>query len=64
MDKILTALIAALDLAESLIPVIEDKAKAGDVTPAEQQAVRDRYEQLRDNFDEAFNRPEWKIDAS
>ena len=62
MNTILAAIVSALDLADNLMQFLGDKVKSGDVTPEEQAAVKARYEQFRDNFDAAFEKPEWKIE--
>jgi hypothetical protein len=52
---------AALSLLEALLPQIQQLVKSGDVSPAEQQAVHDRYQALRTAGDAAFQGPEWEI---
>ena len=59
MEEIL-ALNAALALAEKLIPVIGKAVTAGQITPEQQQAARDRYLALRAKADAAFTGPEWE----
>lgn len=53
---------AALTLVEELVPRIESLVKSGQITPEQQQTVRDRYTQLRDNLDARFSGPEWQIE--
>jgi hypothetical protein len=51
---------AALALAEKLLPRLDALVKSGQITPAQQQAVRDRYLALRAKADAAFQGPEWE----
>ena len=51
---------AALALAEKLIPRLAALVKSGEITPEQQQAVRDQYAALRAQADAAFTGPEWE----
>lgn len=57
MIAVLPALNAALSLAETLMPILQQQIKAGLVSPEEQQKVRDKFNLLRKA--EAFMGPEW-----
>lgn len=51
---------AALGLVELLIPRIKQLAQSGQISPEQQQAVRDKYNSLRKAGDAAFAGPEWQ----
>lgn len=50
---------ASLALVEKLLPRLADALKTGQITPAQQQELRDRYAALRAKADAAFAGPEW-----
>lgn len=60
MEEIILAS-AALALLEKLLPVIQQQVKTGQITPEEQQKIRDQYNSLRNQGDAAFAGPEWNI---
>lgn len=59
MNEVL-ALNAALALAETLLPIIEAKVKAGAISVAEQQAARDKYLAQRAQADALFQGEHWQ----
>lgn len=61
MEEILLAN-AAIALIEKLIPVIQARVKAGQVTPEQQQLLRDKYNSLVNAGDAAFSGPEWQVE--
>lgn len=50
----------ALTLIEKLLPEIEARVKAGDITTEEQLAARTRYDALRARRGSIFAGPEWQ----
>ena len=60
MEEIAAA-VAAINLIEKLLPTIQSAAKAGTITPEQQQLVNDRYKALRAKGDAAFSGPEWQV---
>lgn len=56
------AIIAAINLIEQLIPIIDEKVKSGQVSPEEQTKIRDRYTSLRNLGDALFAGPEWHVE--
>jgi hypothetical protein len=63
MDPItaIAAANAALALAETLIPKIQEWAKNGDVTPEQEASVRARLLSLRARAGGEFSGPEWQV---
>lgn len=59
MNEVL-ALNAALALAETLFPIIEQKVKSGEITPEEQQSAREKYLAQRAQADALFQAEHWK----
>jgi hypothetical protein len=55
------ALNAALALAEKLLPIIESQVAKGQITPSQQQIIRDQYMALRAKADAAFQGQEWDV---
>lgn len=53
------AIILGFNLLNILIPKVEEAIKSGQITPEQQQKVRDAYLQLRALGDGAFAGPEW-----
>lgn len=53
---------AAIALVEKLIPKIQEWVKSGQVSPEEQKALFDKYNNLATSLDEMFNGDEWKIE--
>lgn len=51
---------AALTLIEQALPQIQALANKGEITPAQQQAVLDRYNAFKASGDAAFSGPEWQ----
>lgn len=60
MEEIL-ALNAALAMAEKLMPIIEARVKAGEVSVEEQAKARANYQALRKRGDEVFSGSHWKV---
>lgn len=58
----LAAITAALTVVEKLMPLVEQAAKKGDITPEQQKAVRDKYNLLKDQADRMFEGPEWQVE--
>lgn len=56
------ALLAAIALAEKLIPIVDAQVKSGEVSADEQLQVRARYQALRDKADSLFSGDEWNLD--
>ena len=52
------ALLGGLDV---LIPHIEKLFKSGEISAADQQAIRDKYLALKASGTSAFEGPEWQI---
>ncbi len=52
------ALIGGLDV---LVPRIQELFKSGEISAADQQAIRDKYLALRNQGDAAFVGPEWDV---
>lgn len=55
----LLAMNAAIALAEKLAPIVQAQIKSGQVTPEEQQKLRDRLNALRNAT--AFEGEEWEV---
>ena len=60
--ELILALNAALALAEKLMPIIQERMKAGEITPLVQAQARERYLALRAQADAAFTGPEWEVE--
>ena len=60
MSAILLAFNAALALAEKLMPLLTEAFARGEMSVAEQQAARDRYQSMRAAGDAAFTGPQWQ----
>lgn len=60
MNEIMLAS-AALQLVRQLIPAIQARLKAGNVTVEEQQALMNEYLALKELADGLFEGPEWEI---
>lgn len=58
----LLAINAALALAEKLLPIVSDLAKSGQISQAEQNDLKTRYQVLRAKADTAFAGPEWEVE--
>lgn len=52
----------SLKLAEDLIPVLHGMVARGEVTVAEQLAVREKYESLKAKADGQFQGDHWQIE--
>lgn len=50
----------AIDLVEKLLPALEQLRAKGEITPEQQQKVRDRYLSLRARADGQFMGSHWK----
>ena len=61
--SVLVLLDLALTLIEKLLPEIEARVKAGEVTVAEQEAARTRYEALRRARGSIFAGAQWQPSA-
>lgn len=61
MNEVL-AINAALQLAETLIPIIAAKVQSGEVSANEQAAILNRYQALRDATAQHFTGPEWQVE--
>ena len=66
MDKaqatqIIGTIDASLSLIEALWPLLTHGIQTGQVTPEQQQVVRNRYLSLRNAGDAAFTGPEWDV---
>jgi hypothetical protein len=59
--ELILALNAALALAEKLIPIIQERIRAGEISPEVQTQARERYLALRAQADAAFSGPEWEV---
>jgi len=59
MEKLALA-IAALNLLDKLMPIIDADVKAGTVSVEDQKKVRTEYENLVGRLDELFDGPQWK----
>ena len=57
----LAAIVAAIGLIETLLPIIQQRVKNGTITPEEQQKVLDDYKRLKTKADGVFTGPEWEI---
>ena len=53
------ALDMALALADALLPLVQKEIKEGQISPEQQQKLRDRYNKLREAA--AFEGPEWEV---
>ena len=58
---ILTAIQAALSLAEKLWPLLADAVRKGEVSIEQQQQVRARYESLKTRADAQFTGAHWEL---
>lgn len=56
---LISALLALLDFAE---PRIKEAAENGDISPEEQQKLKDKIDSLRDGV--GFSDPEWQPSSS
>ena len=50
----------ALTIFEKAFPALQAAFKSGQIPPAEQQRIRDRYNAIRDGT--AFSGPEWSLE--
>jgi hypothetical protein len=62
MDPITTiaAVNAAITLAETLIPRVQELFRKGEITAEQQQEVLRRYNSLKAKADGQFSGPEWQ----
>ena len=60
-QAIINAAIAALELAENLLPTISDLVKSGEVSIEDQAKVRAKFESLRDKTGGQFEGDHWKV---
>lgn len=58
---ILAATNAALSLAEKLLPLIDQLAAKGEVTPEQQAELLARYNSLKTQADGQFTGPAWQL---
>jgi len=57
----LIAFNAALALAESLLPIIDNLAARGEISVEKQAEARQRYLSLRAKADGQFTGPQWQV---
>jgi hypothetical protein len=62
MEELLLAN-ATLALLEKLLPRINAMVKSGQISPEDQQKVRDRFLKLQNGMDTEFTGPEWEVVA-
>lgn len=59
--QILAAISASIDLAEKLLPLVDNLKASGQITTEQQQAILDKYHSLRDKADGQFSGPQWQV---
>lgn len=62
MPPILLLVNAALEFLKLAMPKIAEMTRSGEISIADQEKVLNDWRDLKENLDERFSGPEWKIE--